>query len=218
MQKTNQEFYQEFYIDNFFKTANNFITERNWWHFHNFKNASLDISTEAGELAEQFIFASQEEINTKIIAIADEISDVLFATIDIAIISKINICENIGKIIDNNKLNDQTSSFNEIQELVLNNLQKFNLNIFKTQNQNSCQNYCTLILSLIAQISYITDLFIWYPAQECDAIAKNNHELMAKQLAIIFAHLILLANLLKLDIPTEFMRKMAKNAIKYPIK
>ncbi len=60
-----------------------FVTERDWNQFHTPKNLSVDISVEAAELMEQFLWAKDAELMEVLEknreAIEEEVSDVLLA-------------------------------------------------------------------------------------------------------------------------------------------
>lgn len=62
--------------------AAQFVKERDWNQFHNPKNLSMDISVEAAELMEKFLWMttqeSVEEIAKNRQEIADELADVFF--------------------------------------------------------------------------------------------------------------------------------------------
>lgn len=83
--------------------ANQFVTDRNWWQFHNPKNDSLNIVTEAGELAELFVLPVPENR----VDIADEIADVLFGTMLFTKLTQIDLAQKIS-LIANKQTNKQT--------------------------------------------------------------------------------------------------------------
>ncbi len=66
--------------DEIIEEIRRFRDERDWMQFHNAKDMAIAISVEAGELAEQFLWKSEAEIEEKIREnpepIADEIADV----------------------------------------------------------------------------------------------------------------------------------------------
>ena len=67
-----------------------FCEDRDWDQYHNAKELSIGIITEAGELLDHFRFKSEEQINEafqdqiKRKKISEEIADVLFFTIRLA--------------------------------------------------------------------------------------------------------------------------------------
>ena len=191
-----------------FDKANQFVTDRNWWQFHNPKNSALDIITEAAELSE--LFALPTHIADLRYSIADEMADVLFATLDLALITKIDLSVMISSTIDGNyTLNDHTCTYEDLQKLVLQNLNKFYLDHLHTPEKT--------IMSLLGCASHLTDLFVWCTIEESVTIAQSKQAYIQKYLALILMHLIILADLLKFNLPEEYIRKMAKNAIKYPV-
>ena len=68
------------------KRISEFRDARNWKQFHKPKDMALALLCEAGELAEHFKWASNEEIieNSNKDEIADELSDVLYWTLLLA--------------------------------------------------------------------------------------------------------------------------------------
>lgn len=63
--------------------SHQFLTDRNWWQFHNPKNDVMNMLAESGELAELFIEHEHVTPQTRD-AVGQELSDVLFATITFA--------------------------------------------------------------------------------------------------------------------------------------
>jgi NTP pyrophosphatase (non-canonical NTP hydrolase) len=77
--------------------ANAFIEEREWKQFHSPKNLSMDISIEANELMEKFLWVttqeSVEEIDKNRKEISDELADVLFGVLCFANVTGIDLSE-----------------------------------------------------------------------------------------------------------------------------
>jgi|SRR5581483_5548974 len=75
--------------------ANKFIDERDWKQFHSPKNLSMDISIEANELMEKFLWLttqeSIEEIDKNKQEISDELADVLFGVLCFANVTGIDL-------------------------------------------------------------------------------------------------------------------------------
>lgn len=65
------------------KIANQFTQDRDWQQYHSPKNLSMNLSIEANELMEKFLWLttqeSQAEIEKNRQEIADEVADVLFS-------------------------------------------------------------------------------------------------------------------------------------------
>lgn len=72
-----------------------FVRERDWEQFHTPKNLSIDVSVEAAELMEQFLWAKDTELAEVLQknreAIEDEVSDVLLALCAFANVCNIDI-------------------------------------------------------------------------------------------------------------------------------
>lgn len=187
--------------------ANQFLTQRNWWQFHNPKNDAMNIMVEAGELAEHFI-VDKPTASTQV-EIAYEMADVLFATIGFALLAKIDIASALGVIAGDQTLKDSDCSYEQLQELVLHHVTKFNL-VHLTMP-------CQVVLSLTVQTSKLADIFVWCTSEQSVARAHEHHGFATEHVACIIAHLVLLSSLLNIDLPAEYAHKMQKNDAKYPI-
>jgi dCTP diphosphatase len=79
------------------KTINEFVRERDWEQFHSPKNLSMALSVEASEIAEHFLWLTQEESRNlpkeKIDAVKDEIGDVLTYLLRLCEVLKIDPIE-----------------------------------------------------------------------------------------------------------------------------
>lgn len=188
--------------------ANQFLTERNWWQFHNPKNDSLNIVTEVGELAELFVAVQGvDDLRTQI---ADEMADVLFGTLLFATLTQTDLSSALGLMTKQaTALCDEIVSYDEIKALILANLDAFKLTHLKTPEQ--------VILSLTWQATKLTDLFIWCTPEESIKIAQANLSIIQATIIMLIAYLVYLADLLKIDLDVEYVRKMAKNNDKYPV-
>jgi NTP pyrophosphatase (non-canonical NTP hydrolase) len=188
--------------------ANNFLTERNWWQFHNPKNDAINILVESCELLEHFVHEEQVT-NTTRADIADEMADVIFGILVFAVGNSVDISEAITTVTKKSALSDQTTSYNDLRDLVINNKQSFNLERLTNPRQAA--------LALVIQASELADLFIWPSGEQSRTIAQNKKEFVAKRVAYIFTYLVQLEELTGLNAATEFVRKMKTNAKKYPI-
>lgn len=186
--------------------ATQFITERNWWQFRNSKNDTMNIIVEIGELAEHFI---SNDISTKRDKIAEELADVLFASFCFILPNKIDISHTMGSMTDGSELKDTDSSYEQLQELVLKNLAKFNLSDLTIPSQ--------VALSLTWHASQLGDIFVWSTQEQSEIRANDNHSLIATYIAHIIAHLIYLSTLIDSNLPRAYIDKMQKNASKYPM-
>ena len=77
--------------------AAQFIKERDWNQYHSPKNLSMNISIEAAELMEKFLWLttqeSIEEIDKNRQEISDELADVLFGVLCFADVAKIDLSQ-----------------------------------------------------------------------------------------------------------------------------
>lgn len=188
--------------------AHQFITERNWWQFHNPKSDAMNIMVEVGELAECFIANDQSESSrTKI---AEEMSDVLFGSFCFALLTNVDIANAIGLIAGDFTLKDSDANYEQLQDLVLKNLEKFNVNNLTMPQQ--------VVLSLTVQASQLADIFVWCRPEQSITRAQEQHSFVALHSAHIVTHLMYLALLVDSNLPIEYRRKVQKNGSKYPVK
>lgn len=86
-----------------------FCDERNWRQFHNAKELSIGISTEAGELLEYFRFKTESQIAEKFEnkekkdKISQELSDIFYFTLRFAELYDIDLSQELIKKIELNK-------------------------------------------------------------------------------------------------------------------
>lgn len=77
--------------------ADKFIEERDWKQYHSPKNLSMDISIEANELMEKFVWLttqeSVEEINKNRQEISDELADIFWGILCFANVTGIDLSE-----------------------------------------------------------------------------------------------------------------------------
>lgn len=78
--------------------AKKFVADRNWQQYHNPKDVALDISIEANELLELFVWKSVEEFKQKYKTdkkfktdVQDEFADVFHAFLSFAVVMDIDI-------------------------------------------------------------------------------------------------------------------------------
>lgn len=88
--------------------SDKFVQERDWGQYHSPKNLSMDISIEAAELMEKFLWLtteeSYEELEKNRQEISDELADVFFGILRFASVAKIDLAsafkhklEQVGK-------------------------------------------------------------------------------------------------------------------------
>lgn len=192
--------------------ADQFLKDRDWWQFHNPKNDSINLVVEVGELAELFIESEQDEIRQN--EIANELADVLFGLINFTLVTKIDLVQSVGSQLGDQGSNqnlvslDDNVSYYELSTLVLQNLELFNLAQYGAAQ--------AIMLSLVRQATLLADLFIWSTVDESEVRAQLKQGFIVKRVAAIFAHLVFLADILKINLPDKFLLKMDLNAQKYP--
>jgi NTP pyrophosphatase (non-canonical NTP hydrolase) len=86
------------YIIDLKARANEFVTARDWHQFHTPKEMALNLSVEASELLELFIFKNNAEIAELLekdekfkAAVADELGDIIMSTMLFALQAKLDI-------------------------------------------------------------------------------------------------------------------------------
>jgi NTP pyrophosphatase (non-canonical NTP hydrolase) len=88
--------------------AQELVKERDWQQFHNPKDLSMNLSVEANELLEKFLWitseSSFEEINKNRTEIEDEVGDILFSILRFCSVSNIDAVTAFVKKIEKIKL------------------------------------------------------------------------------------------------------------------
>ena len=193
---------------NLIDVAVDFLTERNWWQFHNPKNDTMCLFTEASELAEHFI-AHEHVTDATRLGICDEISDVLFAAIVCARSSEIDIACEMGLMTGDSTLSNATTTYEQLRELAVSQRNVFDLPAdLATPRQ--------IVLSLVMVIGWLSDVFVWCTGEQSRFLVNKNRASITRYLADIFAHIILLVEVMNIDLPGEYRRKMQLDAEKYP--
>lgn len=84
-------------IEQLQEKAKKFISDRDWEQFHTIKNLSADISVEAAELLEIFLWAKDSELDEilkkKRTDIEHEVADIFFATLCFCIRANIDLAK-----------------------------------------------------------------------------------------------------------------------------
>lgn len=185
--------------------ADQFISDRDWWAFHNPKNDSMNILVEAGELAEEL--CKRDALTEHREKLMQESADVLFAVFVYSVLAHIDIAQSISVVTGVSY--DEDISYEQLSASILDNASTFNL--------NTLENTQTIVLSLIAHASQLGDIFVWAKDQEAIELAHKHHVHIEKHCAYIVAHLVYLASQLDFDLPKAYIQKMEKNALKYPL-
>ena len=74
-----------------------------------------------------------------------------------------------------------------------------------------------MAVSISIEVAELLEQFQWKNPAECEAHLKTNREAVADEMADVAIYLFELADLLELDLGTEMLRKLEKNAAKYPV-
>jgi len=74
-----------------------------------------------------------------------------------------------------------------------------------------------MAVSISIESAELLEQFQWKNAEECEAHVQDNREAVADELADVAIYLFELADLLQMDLGQEMLRKLDKNAAKYPV-
>ena len=74
-----------------------------------------------------------------------------------------------------------------------------------------------MAVSISIESAELLEQFQWKNAEECEAHLQDNREAVADEMADVAIYLFELADLLEMDLGKEMLRKLNKNAVKYPI-
>ena len=74
-----------------------------------------------------------------------------------------------------------------------------------------------MALSISIEAAELLEHFQWKNAAECEEHVQTNRELVADEMADVAIYLFELADLLEMDLGQEMLRKLKKNAVKYPV-
>ena len=74
-----------------------------------------------------------------------------------------------------------------------------------------------MALSISIEAAELLEHFQWKNATECEEHVQTNRESVADEMADVAIYLFELADLLEMDLGQEMLRKLKKNAVKYPV-
>ena len=74
-----------------------------------------------------------------------------------------------------------------------------------------------MAISVSIEAAELMEHFQWKTDTECTEHIKNNREAVADEMADVAIYLFELADLMKMDLGKEMLRKLEKNAAKYPV-
>ena len=78
-------------------------------------------------------------------------------------------------------------------------------------------NHKDMATALAIEAAELQELFLWKHGQEIDAVVTEKRERLTEELADVAVYLLELADNLGIDIADAVVRKLEKNAIKYPV-
>ena len=89
-----------------------------------------------------------------------------------------------------------------------------NINAFRdARDWRQFHNPKDMAVSISIEAAELLEHFQWKSAAECEAHIAANHEAVADVAIYLFE----MADLLELDLGAEMIRKLEKNAVKYPV-
>ena len=74
-----------------------------------------------------------------------------------------------------------------------------------------------LAMAMIVEAAELVEQFQWDTPQESQQLSSEKHEAVAHELADTFVYLLRLAEVLKIDLIDTANKKIALNALKYPV-
>ena len=74
-----------------------------------------------------------------------------------------------------------------------------------------------MAVSISIESAELLEQFQWKNAEECEAHLQDNREAVADELADVAIYLFELADPLQMDVGHEMLRKLDKNAAKFPV-
>jgi NTP pyrophosphatase (non-canonical NTP hydrolase) len=74
-----------------------------------------------------------------------------------------------------------------------------------------------MALSISIEAAELMEQFQWKNDAECEEHLRANREAVADEMADVAIYLFELADLLEMDLGREMLRKLEKNAAKYPV-
>ena len=74
-----------------------------------------------------------------------------------------------------------------------------------------------MAVSISIEAAELLEHFQWKSAAECEAHIAANRKAVADEVADVAIYLFEMAELLELDLGAEMIRKLRKNAVKYPV-
>jgi NTP pyrophosphatase (non-canonical NTP hydrolase) len=92
-----------------------------------------------------------------------------------------------------------------------------NINAFcDARDWRQFHNPKDMAVSISIEAAELLEHFQWKSAAECETHVVTNREAVADEVADVAIYLFEMADLLELDLGAEMIRKLEKNAVKYP--
>ena len=93
-----------------------------------------------------------------------------------------------------------------------------NINAFRdARDWRQFHNPKDMAVSISIEAAELLEHFQWKSAAECETYVVTNREAVADEVADVAIYLFEMADLLELDLGAEMIRKLEKNAVKYPV-
>jgi len=99
----------------------------------------------------------------------------------------------------------------------LNDLQKIIIRFRDERDWKKFHNPKDLAMSISIEAGELLQHFQWVSENEVWKVAKNRKEEIAEEMADILIYLLYLADAIGIDMEKEFLKKVEKNAEKYPV-
>lgn len=99
----------------------------------------------------------------------------------------------------------------------LNDLQKIIIRFRDERDWKKFHNPKDLAISISIEVGELLQHFQWVNENEVWKVAKNRKEEIAEEMADILIYLLYLADAIGIDMEEEFLKKVEKNAEKYPV-
>jgi len=78
-------------------------------------------------------------------------------------------------------------------------------------------NHKDMAIALAIEAAELQELFLWKHGEQVDEVATSKREQLSEELADVAVYLLELADNLKIDLGEAVVRKLEKNAAKYPV-
>lgn len=192
------------------KMVDDFLTERDWYQFHNPRTDSVGLVIEAGELLAPFLFAKpgmggRDVLASKKTEVGDELSDVLVWLFCIALVNKFSLTTLLSSALPGSLFDEDKTTLEDLKKIV----------------SREYRGYATPERAVRAVVVTATAYFEFLLKQSqddfgYDGIQKYRSEVehLYVQVFLAVLHFAIEADL---DLSHVFQTKMEKNRKKYPI-